>query len=193
MFPPTKPEAQAESEEPEYLRPYILTVLSLCAITAQTSISSCNMELELLASAPPEAPSQNSKNQEDEQWRLAPPAISGPLLDAQGRPRRSFTILPNRTNRADVRSKLFQASHSLPTMTIDEYLESQHSQGRVITGGGQASQDAPTTRETQELRAENDGTADANEALREMREKDIYWDAFTESNKKGSGNTLNRG
>lgn len=39
-------------------------------------------------------------------------------------------------DRTRLQSEVFRASHRLPTMTIDEYLENEFESGRVITGGG---------------------------------------------------------
>lgn len=57
----------------------------------------------------------------------------------------------------------------------------------------QASYDAPTESELLELEAENDGTAAAEEAGEKRRLKDENWAQFTDDNKKGEGNTMNRG
>ncbi len=57
----------------------------------------------------------------------------------------------------------------------------------------QASYDAPTESELLELEAENDGTAGAEEAAEKKRLKDENWARFTDYNKKGEGNTMNRG
>ena len=78
-------------------------------------------------------------------------------------------------------------------MLIDEYLEEEQRRGNIIQGGGQASYDKPTSTEQRQSRAEEDGTKDAEEAEEEQRQKDIHWDRFTEENKRGGGNTMNRG
>jgi hypothetical protein len=57
----------------------------------------------------------------------------------------------------------------------------------------QASYDAPTASELLELEAENDGSAAADEAAEKKRLKDENWANFTDDNKKGAGNTTNRG
>jgi hypothetical protein len=44
-----------------------------------------------------------------------------------------------------------------------------------------------------ELEAENDGTAAGAEAAEKRRAKTENWAQYTDDNKKGAGNTMNRG
>lgn len=110
----------------------------------------------------------------------------GPLLTKEGRPKQPFTITSGSNmgignNRAQMAKNVFRPGHNLPTMSIDEYLDEEFRRGNVIEGGGAASGLAPEPDE------DNYEKADA-ETL-----KARAWDEFTESNAKGSGNTLNRG
>ena len=57
----------------------------------------------------------------------------------------------------------------------------------------QASYDAPTTSELLELAAENDGTVEGASKAEEKRNKEENWARYTEENKRGAGNTMNRG
>ena len=57
----------------------------------------------------------------------------GPLLSADGKPLRTFTILDSREQ---IRKGVFRPGHNLPTMTIDEYLEEERRRGNIIEGGG---------------------------------------------------------
>lgn len=59
--------------------------------------------------------------------------------------------------------------------------------------GRQASYDAPTESELLELAAENDGTMDAAEKEEQKRLKEENWARYTDENKKGAGNTMNKG
>ena len=88
---------------------------------------------------------------------------------------------------------MFRDSHRLPTMTIDEYLAEEQRQGNIITGGGQASADAPTESELLALAAEDDGTMEGEEKGEQKRQKDEKWAQYTDANKRGAGNTMNRG
>jgi immunoglobulin-binding protein 1 len=60
-------------------------------------------------------------------------------------------------------------------------------------GNRQSSADAPTKSELLALEAENDGTMRGDEAAEEQRQKAEYWAQYGELNKKGAGNTTNRG
>jgi immunoglobulin-binding protein 1 len=57
----------------------------------------------------------------------------------------------------------------------------------------QASYDAPTESELLELAAEDDGTVLGAEKAEQKRVKEENWAVYTEANKKGAGNTKNRG
>ena len=103
---------------------------------------------------------------------------SGPILSSDGKPMRPFTLLDSRQT---LKKGVFRPDHSLPTMTIDEYLEEEKKRGGMIDGGGPQS----------EVRAEpNEDDLDAAD---EETMKQRAWDEYVEANPKGSGNTLNRG
>lgn len=96
------------------------------------------------------------------------------------------------SERERLQSEVFRASHRLPTMTIDEYLAEEQRRGNIITGGGQASYDKPTESELMELEGEMDNYA-AEEAQEKKRQKDEKWAQYTDDNRKGAGNTMNKG
>ncbi|TKY87521.1 hypothetical protein EX895_003535 [Sporisorium graminicola] len=180
------------------VRQYLLAMLNLHTLKAAQLVTSASQELELLRSMPPPPTSTSTapSTSSGEEWRLdrGPSSLptSGPLMAPSGKVLRPFTITSS-TNRADIASSVFQPSYRLPTMSIDEYLEEEQRRGNIIQGGGQASYDAPTSTEQRVLRMEQDGTRDAAEAEEEQRAKDLHWDNFTEHNKRGAGNTMNRG
>ena len=103
---------------------------------------------------------------------------AGPILNKDGKPLRPFTLLDSRQR---LRDGVFRPDHSLPTMTIDEYLEEEKRRGGMIDGGGEQSG------RTAEPDEDNPDRADADT----MKARE--WDEFTEANPKGSGNTINRG
>ena len=80
-----------------------------------------------------------------------------------------------------MRDGVFRPDHSLPTMSIDEYLAEEHRRGGMIEGGGEAS-GLPEVVDEDDLEKADRETEKARE-----------WDLFTEENPRGSGNTLNRG
>ena len=102
----------------------------------------------------------------------------GPLLSKEGKPLQPFTITDKRSQ---IRQGVFRPGHSLPTMTIEDYLEEEKRRGGIIDGGG----------ESQRPAAEPD--EDNMELADEETMKARAWDEYTEANTKGSGNTLNRG
>ena len=100
------------------------------------------------------------------------------ILDSSGKPLQPFTIT---SKRGEMRKGVFGPGHSLPTMSIDEYLEEERKRGGIIEGGGPASE---VVREPDE-----DDLAAVDAATLKARE----WDEFTEANPKGAGNKINRG
>ncbi|SLM40217.1 TAP42-like protein [Lasallia pustulata] len=153
-------------------------------------------ELQILASAPLITPTgtdvfesdyrqQGRSSTREFSERLDPPisqllanSKSGPILSKNGKPLKPFTLLDSRQR---LRDGVFRPDHSLPTMTIDEYLEEEKRRGGMIDGGGEQSKLQP------DLDEDNIEKAD----IETMKARE--WDEYTEANPKGTGNTLNRG
>ncbi|THU99050.1 hypothetical protein K435DRAFT_964626 [Dendrothele bispora CBS 962.96] len=206
-----------DSETDEILRSTVLLLLRLCFVQANSQLQMMDQELELLKNAPPpiaysprpeaarareqeDSRRRQKESEENDMWKLDAPATGpgtasqGPLLDQSGKPLRPFTILPSGTSdRARLQSQVFRPDHNLPTMTIDEYLEIERERGRIITGGGPASEKEPTSSEQLAIDAEMDGAREGEEKSEEKRIKDEKWAVFTDENPTGSGNTINRG
>ena len=106
----------------------------------------------------------------------------GPLLTKEGKPLKPFTLTTGSSRRAELQNGVFRPDHSLPTMSIEEYLEEEKRRGGIIDGGGEQS-----TQQQQQLDEDNMELAD-QETM-----KARAWDEYTEANPKGSGNTINRG
>lgn len=171
-----------------HLRSYLMLLIVLHALRTANALESLLQEKELLQAPPmPEAPDAPT----DTTWRLDPswtsPASDAPLLSESGRPLRPFTIVPKREQ---LKSEVFRPSHRLPTMSIDEYLEEETRRGRILPS---TDKDAPTPRAQRQVESEQDGTRTADEAEEAARQEAIYWDAYTESHRRGEGNTMNRG
>jgi len=171
-----------------HLRSYLMLLIVLHALRTANALESLLQEKELLQAPPmPEAPDAPT----DTTWRLDPswtsPASDAPLLSESGRPLRPFTIIPKREQ---LKSEVFRPSHRLPTMSIDEYLEEETRRGRILPS---TDKDAPTPRAQRQVESEQDGTRTADEAEEAARQEAIYWDAYTESHRRGEGNTMNRG
>ncbi|KZO90489.1 TAP42-like protein [Calocera viscosa TUFC12733] len=187
-------------------RELTFAVLRLGHIQCQAQLRSIHEEMELLRNAPPEqpqTPADERRTNEDGTWRLdrinqVLTDVNGPLLDPQGRPLRPFTLLPSNTSsvtadRQRLQAQVFRPSHRLPTMTIEEYLAEEQRRGNVISGGGAASENAPTSKEQLQLDTEMEGTAFAEERAEEQRRKDEDWAVWTDANPKGAGNRGNKG
>lgn len=148
------------------------------------------MEFRILASMPTQVPNQNiqddprmndrERNEYSERLdsRVSLTSKTGPILDSRGRPMRPFTLLDKRTQ---LQQGVFRPDYSLPTMSIDEYLEEEKRRGGIIEGGGEQSGIRPEPDE------DNFEKADAET----MKARE--WDEFTEANPRGAGNTTNRG
>lgn len=104
---------------------------------------------------------------------------AGPILSKDGKPLKPFTLLGSRQR---LRDGVFRPDHSLPTMTIDEYLAEEKRRGGMIDGGGGEQSGMPAE-------PDEDNSEKADAETMKARE----WDEFSEENPKGSGNTLNRG
>lgn len=88
--------------------------------------------------------------------------------------------------RQQIGSEIFRPDHSLPTMSIEEYLE-----GELQKGGILASNESPNVL----MSHANPPKSQDVEAIEEeaARRKAIEWDDFVERNPRGLGNTMNRG
>ena len=174
-----------------------LTELAFCTHQTFQALDSVGQELHILSLAPPSPPSDSTTHlppdaRERNGGRSADPSTArldaplshlsagmrGPLLDTKGKPLRPFTLT---SKRQEFANGVFRPDHSLPTMSIDEYLEEERKRGGMIDGGGPQS----------EVRAQVD--EDDVEAADRETMKAREWDEYVEANPKGSGNTLNRG
>ncbi|KAH9852697.1 serine/threonine protein phosphatase PP2A-associated protein [Lenzites betulinus] len=213
VLPDPSQKTADSSEEPdadteEVLREAVILLLRFIYAEAQTQLERTNEELELLQNAPPSPPQRAriddprlaKKDPGDDLWRLDGPVNKGgpdgkgPLLDPQGKPLRPFVLLgKNAADRARLQAQVFQSDHRLPTMSVEEYLEIEQQRGNIITGGGPASENQPTSKEQLAMDAEQDGAAFGEEKEEEKRQKDESWAQYTDSHPKGAGNTMNRG
>ncbi|KAJ7217195.1 TAP42-like protein [Mycena pura] len=204
---PKNDEEDTESESEDILRETTLLLLRLCYAQAQSQLVSLGQELDLLQSAPsfpptPRPPPEDGRRSkervaENDMWKLDAPGGTdgkGPLLDPQGKPLRPFTILPaGSSDRTRLAAQVFGPGHRLPTMTIDEYLQTEQDRGNILTGGGPASETALTSSEQLDLDSQMDGTSGGAEKEEIKRLKDEKWAQFTDENPRGAGNTMNRG
>ncbi|KAF8637371.1 hypothetical protein AX17_002870 [Amanita inopinata Kibby_2008] len=207
-FRSSENDEELESETEDTLRGATLLLLRLVYTQAQAHIGNLEQERELLKGIPTPYPHhkrpeedvqrENRRSAEENMWKLDFPQSAGHgpegLLDSSGKPLQPFVLLPSEAaNRARLRTQVFGPSHQLPTMTVDEYLEIERQRGNILTGGGRASQEAPTSSEKLKLAAETDGTREGDEKEEELRHKEEKWAQFTDENPRGAGNIMNRG
>lgn len=184
---------QALQNDDEMYRSLHLAQTAYCTHQTFQALESISQELHILSMAPSNPrPGQDSQPHDARQRngrgdgyseRLDSPSqlsagLSGPMLSADGKPLRPFTLLGTRQRMQD---GVFRPDHSLPTMTIDEYLDEERRRGGMIEGGGAQSGMRP------------EPTEDDFDKADEETMKARAWDEYVENNPKGSGNTLNRG
>ncbi|KAK5821128.1 TAP42-like protein [Linnemannia elongata] len=97
---------------------------------------------------------------------------TGPLMDPQGRPLRPFMIT---NKRAEMMKGVFRPGHSLPTMSIEEYLDQEMERGNFLSGG---------TEEPKKKEADDND----EDAINAETIKARNWDDFKDDNPKGWGN-----
>jgi hypothetical protein len=180
-------------EDEQAVRELNLTNLAFMVHQTFQSLESIAMELCIISLAPPPPPSgqtapgpderqdgRGARDGYDDRLDSHKPGLkyTGPILSSDGKPMRPFTLLDKRQQ---LRQGVFRPDHSLPTMTIDEYLEEEKRRGGMIEGGGEQSGIQPEPDE------DNLELADAET----MKARE--WDEFKEDNPKGAGNTINRG
>ncbi|GAA5932817.1 Tap42p [Sporobolomyces koalae] len=210
--------SEDDDESEDIARPLLISLLQLHYLRAHAELSSLEQELELLehgmkmseipSPSPHAAAHKNERRrstEEDEQdltWRLDKVALTkdDPLLSPSGKVLRPFTILPSSSGsssqlntRLRLQSEVFQSSHRLPTMTIDEYLDQQHEMGNVLQGGGpNTSAEVEQARKDEQGEKEDDtqrGYDEEERGLQKIRDFDDYRD----THRKGEGNMHNRG
>ena len=105
-------------------------------------------------------------------------SLNKPLLSKNGKILRNFTLVDKKS---ELRDKVRGYGQYGPTMTVEELLEKEWEEGRVLQGG-------PDSANPQEVEDEDDEAYNDKETYK-ARE----WDDFTDSHAKGSGNTQNLG
>jgi len=182
-----------------------LTWLKFLYLKAHQEQDSIEAELEILGQAAQmnDLPSKRaaSREEEDLSWRVERLASSddGPLVSPSGKVLRPFTILPSRssassasTNRVKLRAEVFRPDWTLPTMSVDQYLDEQRAMGNFLSGGGPAQASQLTPSQRAKIEAEEDNLAGDIKA-EELRTKAVEWNEFTDVHRKGEGNMMNRG
>jgi len=162
---------------------------------------------EIPSPSPHASASSNSRNKSDARtedqdeddltWRLDKISMTrdDPLLSASGKVLRPFTILPSAKGsssqldtRLRLQSEVFQSSHRLPTMTIDEYLDQQNEMGNILQGGGPStSEEVDQARRDEQGEKEDDTQRGLDAEERELI-KTREFDEYRDTHRKGEGN-----
>jgi hypothetical protein len=90
-------------------------------------------------------------------------------------------------------TNIWQRSRGKGISSLEEGKSSLPTVFSIANQYRQASYDAPTESELLELAAEDDGTVLGEQKAEQKRVKEENWAVYTEANKKGAGNTMNRG
>lgn len=98
------------------------------------------------------------------------------LLDSKGRVQRPFVI----TSRQDVQKTVFRPGHSLPTMSIDEYLDREMERGNFLS-------------QKDNVEKKEEGSDDEEEGGKGNVYKMREMDSFKDDNARGWGNRMNKG
>ncbi|BFZ53505.1 Type 2A phosphatase-associated protein 42 [Savitreella phatthalungensis] len=194
-----KSKVGGNNDDEENLRTLHLQSIRLAVSKALQEVEAISREQEILRMRPVDfqprnshGPSRAEREAQAEQatWRVDASRGKESLIDQSGRPLQPFVIAPSGSGstRDRMRREVFRPDHSLPTMTIDEYLELERQRGGIIS-------QADSTSRARSTAADSLGGTAREDAREETeRRKAIDWDNFTEHNPKGAGNTMmNRG
>ena len=159
----------------ESQRELFLENIQLQILKSKQLLSSNTMEIDLLEKHEESLTNEKVKdNSQHSDSRLE--IKNGPLLSKEGKILRPFII---RSNRQDLKDKVFKPGHNLPSMTVDEYLTREFERGNFLKGGTQG--------KTEKI------IHDMNEEeLEKKLMKERAWDEFKDDNPKGWGNRANK-
>ncbi|ODV63244.1 Tap42p [Ascoidea rubescens DSM 1968] len=187
----------------EILRELHLTRINLLVVKAFKDLENIQMELQLLSNRSIPAPKiqsvgkENTNQTKDQKYASKDnksnilseennygytenlETLNKSILSKEGKVLRPFTLY---SKKDQLRKKVFGTGQELPTMSIEEYLDEEMKRGGIvkqsITGN------------------ESDSESD-DEEKDNYDEVGVYkkreWDDFTDTHKKGSGNTMNMG
>ena len=169
----------------EDLRSWTLSSIQLAVIHTRQNLLSIQTELDVIASRPPPlAEPEPTVPNPDRLDRLPTSGLqrTGPLLSGEGKVMRPFVLTSKRDQLAQ---GVFRPDHSLPTMSIDDYLTEE-----IQRGGIQGPQEEGSERSGQRVKSLREEEEEEDRETMKKRE----WDDYVESHAKGSGNMgFNRG
>ncbi|KAI8911127.1 TAP42-like protein [Gorgonomyces haynaldii] len=161
------------SQDEDLERELIIAQLSLLQEDAIEDLEMIPRELEMLEMYLQQETQKPVDTENRLEQRIPITRLQGPLLSNDGRPLRPFVIT---SKRQQFQEQVFRPGHSLPTMSIEEYLDREMERGNFLT-------QEPPKPEKQDTIEESD--------LQTM--KDREFDEFKDANPRGWGNRMNRG
>jgi len=176
------------SDKEELLRDLYIQNLKQLSYSAFNEIEQILYETELLKNIirnPPPIEEQSSERKEGKDnffdntgYTDRLETLNKPLLSKNGKILRNFTLVDKKT---ELKNKVRGYGQYGPTMSVEDFLQKEWEDGRVLQGG-------PESANQQE---------EINEDDEEYNDRETYkardWDDFKDNNAKGSGNTMNMG
>ncbi|OMH78641.1 hypothetical protein AX774_g4066 [Zancudomyces culisetae] len=133
----------------------------------------------------------NKEEKVDSTWRLDGGLHGKKLLDGKGKPLKTFTLT---NDRKTITKNVFRPGYSLPTKTIDEFLEDEFKRGGVITSSKILIHKCVIPHSNG---PEIDPDEDDNDEELKDNDAELYkqrnWDDFKDDTPRGSGNRTNHG
>ncbi|KAG5513871.1 hypothetical protein PMAC_000493 [Pneumocystis sp. 'macacae'] len=172
------------SKDDNNLRKHFLELIQLAIFKSLQSIEQLDLELKMIEISKTKEQSTNNNHCEIQSKKEIHSTLkiknnlskNGALLDKNGKPLRPFTIVGRREQ---LTKSVFGPDHSLPTMSIDEYLEEEAKRGNILSN---------------KLIPQN--KKEINQDDMDEMDKETYrsreWDEFKEANPRGWGNRTNR-
>ncbi|KAG0214773.1 hypothetical protein BGX28_001408 [Mortierella sp. GBA30] len=176
-------EGELSSELEDQYRDFVLLHLQYAIFQSMEQLVGIQQEIPMLkqlqerraAEGSNDSRVSNRSNEDSRDGRVDDSRIwnaTGPLMDPQGRPLRPFVITNKKT---EMMKGVFRPGHSLPTMTIEEYIDQEIERGNFLSGG---------TEEPKKKEADDND----EEAVNAETIKARQWDDFKDDNPKGWGN-----
>lgn len=167
----------------EILRELYLQKIQGLSYEAFNTIEQTLYEMEFLENftknvPPPTEDRRQEDKQDSKDFTDRLETLNKPLLSKEGKVLRNFTLIDKRT---ELKGKVRGYGQYGPTMSVEEFLEKEWEEGRVLEGGGDSEP------------KQDEGDEDNYQLHDEKTYKARQWDDFKEANPKGSGNTMNRG
>lgn len=161
-----------------------ILVLQLCVHQAIDVLYETDLELEMIEYGKTLA-SKPKKDTDDRLETHVKREYSGPLMNQTGKVLRPFVITSELNARQELKDGVFKPGHSLPTMSVEEFIDLEISRGNFLS------------QKYSELTRDNKPVVEADEddylagEIETMRLRGH--DEFTDNNPRGWGNRHNKG